>query len=53
MSRKIQNRTQRTIRSYDNYVYSIETNKIALSAVNDKKYMINNIDGYSYGHYLI
>ena len=53
MSGKIQNRTQRTIRSYDNYVYSIETNKIALSAVNDKKYMINNIVGYSYGHYLI
>ena len=53
MSGKIENRTQRTIRSYDNYVYSIETNKISLSAVNDKIYVINNIDGYSYGHYLI
>jgi hypothetical protein len=48
-----QDRTQRTIRSYDHSVYSIETCKTALSAVNDKKYMINNIEGYSYGHYKI
>ena len=47
------NVSQRTIRSYNHEVYSIETNKIALSSVNDKRYMINNIDSYSYGHYKI
>ena len=47
------NVSQRTIRSYNHEVYSIETNKIALSSVNNKRYMINNIDSYSYGHYKI
>ena len=47
------NVSQRTIRSYNHAVYSIETNKIALSSVNNKRYMINNIDSYSYGHYKI
>ena len=47
------NISQRTIRSYNHDVYSIETTKIALSAVNDKRYMVNNLDSYAYGHYLI
>ena len=44
---------QKTIRSFDHQVYSIQTEKIALSAFNDKKYLIDNVSGYSYGHYKI
>lgn len=45
--------SQRTIRSYDHSVYSIEQRKVALSAVNDKRYMVDNVFGYSYGHYAL
>jgi hypothetical protein len=48
------NEMQRNIRSYDHQVYSIEVNKTALSAFNDKKYLLDDgIHGYSYGHYAI
>ena len=53
MSGKNQNVSQRTIRSYDHSVFSIEMNKIALSAVNDKRHMVDNVFGFSYGHYNI
>jgi hypothetical protein len=51
MSGMSKSATQRTIRSYDHSVYSIEMTKTALSAVNDKKHMVDNVFGYSYGHY--
>ena len=53
LSGKNQNVSQRTIRSYDHSVFSIEMNKIALSAVNDKRHMVDNVFGFSYGHYNI
>ena len=51
LSGENKNVSQRTIRSYDHSVFSIEMDKIALSAVNDKRHMVNNVFGYSYGHY--
>lgn len=47
------NKIQRTLRSYNHEVFSIQTEKVALSAVNDKKYMIDYNFGYCYGHYAI
>jgi hypothetical protein len=53
MNGKVQRESQNTIRSFNHDVYSINMKKISLSAVNDKKYLIDNIRGYSYGHYAI
>ena len=50
MSGENKNVSQRTIRSYDHSVFCIEMDKIALSAVNDKRHMVDNMFGYSYGH---
>jgi hypothetical protein len=48
-----QSEKQRTIRSFNHQVYSIQTDKCALSAVNDKRHMVDNQFGYSFGHYKI
>ena len=53
MNGKSKNVSQRMIRSYDHSVFSIEMHKIALSAVNDKRHMVDNVFSYSYGHYKI
>ena len=45
---------QNTFRSYNHDVYTIEVQKTALSAFNDKKYLLDDgINGYSFGHYKI
>ena len=51
---KEQLRKQNIIRSYEHEVYTEEVNKIALSAADDKRYLlINNNDTLAWGHYKI
>ena len=45
--------SQNMFKSEKHQVYSHNTTKVALSAFNDKKYLMNNKTGYSYGHYKI
>lgn len=47
-------RTNRGIRSYKHKLYSIEVDKLALSAYDDKRYLLDDgIDTLAYGHYRI
>ena len=39
-----------TIRSYKHEVYTIEQSKIGLCSFDDKRYLIDNINTYAYGH---
>ena len=39
-----------TIRSYKHDVYTIEQSKIGLRSFDDKRYLIDNINTYAYGH---
>ena len=51
---KEQLRRQNTIRSYDQKLYTEEVNKIALSATDDKRYLLNyTYDTYAWKHYKI
>ena len=51
---KEQLRKQNIIRSYEHEVYTEEVNKIALSSMDDKRYLlINNNDTLAWGHYKI
>ena len=51
LSGKTKSEKQCTFRSYKHEMYSIEVSKVALSAFNDKKYLLDDgIHGYSYGH---
>ena len=45
---------QNIIRSYDHEVYTEEVNKIALSAEDDKRYLLkDSFDTLAWGHYKI
>ena len=47
-------RKQNILRSYDHEVYTEEVNKIALSATDDKRYILKNgMDTLAWGHYKI
>ena len=47
-------RKQNILRSYDHEVYTEEVNKIALSAADDKRYILSNgMDTLAWGHYKI
>ena len=50
---KEQLRRQNIIRSYEHEIYTEEVNKIALSAADDKRYLLNNNDTLAWGHYKI
>ena len=51
---KEQLRKQNILRSYDHEVYTEEVNKIALSALDDKRYILNDgIHTLAWGHYKI
>ena len=51
---KEQLRKQNIIRSYEHEVYTEEVNKIALSAADDKRYLLkNSYDTLAWGHYKI
>jgi hypothetical protein len=43
--------TQRSIRSYNHEIYTIEQSKISLSAFDNKKYMLNMVESLPFGHY--
>jgi hypothetical protein len=42
-----------TIKSWNHEIFTKNVNKLSLSSLDDKRYLINNIDSYSYGHYKI
>ena len=47
-------RTQNIIRSYEHVLYTEEINKIALSAADDKRYLLkDSYDTLAWGHYKI
>ncbi|XP_066157591.1 uncharacterized protein [Euwallacea fornicatus] len=49
---KITSVTQRSIRSYNHEIYSVEQNKIALNPYDDKRQILSNsFDTLPYGHY--
>ena len=50
---KEQLKRQTIIRSYEHELYTEEVNKIALSAADDKRYILNNNDTLAWGHYKI
>ena len=51
---KEQLRTQNIIRSYEHTLYTEEVNKIALSAADDKRYLLkDSFDTLAWGHYRI
>ena len=51
---KEQLRKQNILRSYDHEVYTEEVNKVALSALDDKRYILNDgIHTLAWGHYKI
>ena len=51
---KEQLRRQNIIRSYEHVLYTEEVNKIALSATDDKRYLLNDsFDTLAWGHYKI
>ena len=51
---KEQYRTQSIIRSYEHVLYTEEINKIALSAADDKRYLLkDSFDTLAWGHYKI
>ena len=51
---KEQLRTQNIIRSYEHVLYTEEVNKIALSAADDKRYLLkDSFDTLAWGHYKI
>ena len=50
---KEQLKRQTIIRSYEHEIYTEEVNKIALSAADDKRYILNNNDTLAWGHYKI
>ena len=51
---KEQLRKQNILRSYDHEVYTEEVNKIALSALDDKRYILNDgVHTLAWGHYKI
>ena len=51
---KEQYRTQNIIRSYEHEIYFEEVNKIALSAADDKRYLLkDSFDTLAWGHYKI
>ena len=50
---KEQLRRQNIIRSYEHELYTEEVNKIALSAADDKRYLLNNNDTLAWGHHKI
>jgi hypothetical protein len=46
--------TMNVIRSYKHQLYTVEMNKVSLSAYDDKRYILNDgISSYAYGHYRI
>ena len=51
---KEQLRRQNIIRSYEHVLYTEEVNKIALSAADDKRYLLkDSFDTLAWGHYKI
>ena len=42
-----------TIKSKNHEIFTKNMNKLSLSCLDDKRYLINNVDSYSYGHYKI
>ena len=51
---KVQYRTQNILRSYEHEIYFEEVNKIALSAEDDKRYLLkDSFDTLAWGHYKI
>ena len=53
-TKKVQLRKQNIIRSYEHVLYTEEVNKIALSAVDDKRYILGDgIHTLAWGHYKI
>ena len=51
---KEQLRKQNILRSYDHEVYTEEVNKIALSALDDKRYILGDgVHTLAWGHYKI
>ena len=46
--------TMKMIRSSKHQLYTMEMNKVSLSAYDDKRYILDNgISSYAYGHYRI
>jgi len=39
-----------TLRSYHHEMYSITTNKVALSAFDDKRYLVDKVNTLPYGY---
>ena len=50
---KQMHQTMKSIRSNNHQLWSYEPNKVSLSCFNDKRYMLNGINSYVYGHYRI
>ena len=57
MSSELKDNQQRAnfnlIRSQDHNIRSINVTKISLCCYDDKRALINNIDSYAHGHYLL
>jgi len=41
-----------TLRSYHHEMYSISVNKVALSAFDEKRYLVDKLETLPYGHFL-
>jgi len=50
---KILHQDQVRIQMFKRHVYTLYSEKVALSNYDDKMYRLNNYEAYSYGHYMI
>ena len=53
MSEKVFRCSYNNISSKKHQIYSTVNNKLALSPMDDKRYLLNSIDSLSHGHYTI